>query len=96
MAKSKTERNSSKNNKAKQTEEKKTGFFGRVRNFFRINESAADSNNPDGMPKAEITRFCVGAIIFLISAFVFLSILSHPFTVISFIDTLLSFNSLYL
>ena len=82
MAKSKTERNSSKNNKAKQTEEKKTGFFGRVRNFFRINESAADSNNPDGMPKAEITRFCVGAIIFLISAFVFLSILSHPFTVI--------------
>ena len=82
MAKSKTERNNGKNNKTKLTEEKNTGFFGKVRNVFRINDSASDSNNADGMPKAEITRFCIGALIFLVSAFVFLSILSHPFTVI--------------
>lgn len=34
----------------------------------------------DGMTKAEITRFCIGAAIFIISCFILLSITSHLFT----------------
>lgn len=74
----KSDKKTNKNQKNAPAE--KQGFFVRLRNFWNGMNSAPSENAKDGMSNAEITRFCFGALLFIVSCFVFLSITSHLFT----------------
>lgn len=66
----------------KQTEQSE-GFFSKSQRFWQDMNKQPSTNASDGMTKAEITRFCIGATIFIISCFILLSITSHLFTAIA-------------
>lgn len=80
MANNKIEKNAGKKPAGKNKSDNKNGFFGNIRNFWQGMKGEPTSAEADGMPKAEITRFCIGAILFIISSFILLSITSHLFT----------------
>lgn len=53
----------------------------RVRSLWKeIQNSGDETENPDNMSRGEIIRFAIGSIIFIVSCFLILSIVSHIFT----------------
>ena len=81
MANTKTTKNTDKRSKNKVTPQQKTGLLARIKKFFtKSNVAPTPVDSSDELPKSEIFRFCVGAIIFVISSFILLSIVSHFFT----------------
>ena len=87
MANTKNEKKTTKKTNTKKvssTPSTSVGFFARIKSFFKSNKPVTqpDITDDEGMSNAEITRFCTGAIIFLVSSFVLLSIASHLFTAV--------------
>ena len=72
MANTKNEKKTTKKTnpkKASSTPSTSVGFFARIKSFFKSNKPVTqpDITDDEGMSNAEITRFCTGAIIFLVS-----------------------------
>ncbi len=81
MANNKTNKNTGKKATPNSKNAPKESLWSKAKMFFdSMNATAQNSSTDDEMPKAEITRFCIGAIIFIISCFILLSLTSHLFT----------------
>ena len=81
MANNKTNKNTGKKATPNSKNAPKESLWSKAKMFFAsMNATAQNSSTEDEMPKAEITRFCIGAIIFIISCFILLSLTSHLFT----------------
>ena len=81
MANNKTNKNTGKKATPNSKNAPKESLWSKAKMFFdSMNDTAQNSSTDDEMPKAEITRFCIGAIIFIISCFILLSLTSHLFT----------------
>ena len=80
MANAKTEKNNTKKPTAKKKPEAKVGIFQKISAFWNGMRGENPETDSDTMSKAEITRFCFGALLFLVSCFILLSITSHMFT----------------
>ena len=81
MANNKTDKRTVKKGQTKTKAAPKPSFFQKIRNFWNGSADTAATDNNDNMSRAEITRFCIGAILFIISSFIFLILVSHLFTV---------------
>ena len=82
MANNKTEKKSIKKPKNNAKQPLKEGFWSKAKHFLsrKIGSDTSNTEEPEGMPRAEITRFCIGALLFIISCFILLSLTSHLFT----------------
>lgn len=80
MAENKTPKKTPKSAKNKNNEKTPQNFFTKTIQFFKDMRGDSTNANPDEMPKAEIVRFCFGAVLFVVSCFILLSITSHLFT----------------
>lgn len=80
MANTKIDKRTVKKGQSKTKNEPKSSYFQKIRNFWKGSNDSAPTDNSDNMSKAEITRFCIGAILFIVSCFIFLSLVSHLFT----------------
>ena len=80
MANTKIDKRTVKKGQSKTKNEPKSSYFQKIRNFWKGSSDSATTDNNDNMSKAEITRFCIGAVLFIVSCFIFLSLVSHLFT----------------
>lgn len=80
MANTKIDKRTVKKGQSKTKNESKSSYFQKIRNFWNGSSDSAPTDNSDNMSKAEITRFCIGAVLFIVSCFIFLSLVSHLFT----------------
>ena len=80
MANIKIDKRTLKKGQSKTKNEPKSSYFQKIRNFWKGSNDSAPTDNSDNMSKAEITRFCIGAVLFIVSCFIFLSLVSHLFT----------------
>lgn len=80
MANTKIDKRTVKKGQSKTKNEPKSSYFQKIRNFWNGSNDSAPTDNSDNMSKAEITRFCIGAVLFIVSCFIFLSLVSHLFT----------------
>ena len=80
MANTKIDKRIVKKGQSKTKNEPKSSYFQKIRNFWKGSSDSAPTDNSDNMSKAEITRFCIGAVLFIVSCFIFLSLVSHLFT----------------
>lgn len=80
MANTKIDKRTVKKGQSKTKNEPKSSYFQKIRNFWKGSSDSAPTDNNDNMSKAEITRFCIGALLFIVSCFIFLSLVSHLFT----------------
>lgn len=82
MANNKTEKKTTKKPKNNTKQPLKESFWGKVKHLLskKIGSDTPATDEPEGMPRAEITRFCIGALLFIISCFILLSLTSHLFT----------------
>lgn len=80
MANVKTDKSSTKKNTTKKKPETKAGMLQKISAFWNGMRGDNSDIDSDSMSKAEITRFCFGALLFLVSSFILLSITSHIFT----------------
>lgn len=80
MANTKIDKRTVKKGQSKTKNEPKSSYFQKIRNFWKGSSDSAPTDNSDNMSKAEITRFCIGALLFIVSCFIFLSLVSHLFT----------------
>lgn len=81
MAHNKTDKKATKNVNNKSAQDSSNGILDKTKKFWKdMSGEEAKTASDDGMSKAEITRFCIGAVIFVISCFILLSITSHLFT----------------
>lgn len=80
MANTKIDKRTVKKGQSKTKNEPKSSYFQIIRNFWKGSSDSAPTDNSDNMSKAEITRFCIGAVLFIVSCFIFLSLVSHLFT----------------
>ena len=80
MANTKIDKRTVKKGQSKTKNEPKSSYFQKIRNFWKGSNDSAPTDNSDNMSKAEITRFCIGAVLFIVSCFIFLSLVSHLFT----------------
>lgn len=80
MANTKIDKRTVKKGQSKTKNESKSSYFQKIRNFWKGSNDSAPTDNSDNMSKAEITRFCIGAVLFIVSCFIFLSLVSHLFT----------------
>ena len=82
MANNKTEKKTTKKPKNNTKQPLKESFWGKVKHLLskKIGSDTLATDEPEGMPRAEITRFCIGALLFIISCFILLSLTSHLFT----------------
>lgn len=80
MANTKIDKRTVKKGQSKTKNEPKSSYFQKIRNFWKGSNDSAPTDNNDNMSKAEITRFCIGAVLFIVSCFIFLSLVSHLFT----------------
>lgn len=80
MANTKIDKRTVKKGQSKTKNEPKSSYFQKIRNFWKGSSDSAPTDNNDNMSKAEITRFCIGAVLFIVSCFIFLSLVSHLFT----------------
>ena len=82
MANNKTEKKTTKKPKNNAKQPLKESFWGKVKHLLskKIGSDTPATDEPEGMPRAEITRFCIGALLFIISCFILLSLTSHLFT----------------
>lgn len=82
MANNKSEKNTARNTNARKKVQSKNNVFTKIRNFWQGMRGNTPTEDSGGMTNAEITRFCIGALLFIISSFILLSITSHLFTAI--------------
>lgn len=80
MANNKTDKKTVKKGQNKSQIKSTTSFLQKMRNLWSGFNKMPSSEASDEMSKAEITRFCIGAILFVISSFILLSLVSHLFT----------------
>ena len=80
MANTKIDKRTVKKGQSKTKNEPKSSYFQKIRNFWKGSSDSAPTDNSDNMSNAEITRFCIGAVLFIVSCFIFLSLVSHLFT----------------
>ena len=81
MAHNKTDKKATKKVNNKSAQDSSNGLLDKTKKFWKdMSGEEAKTASDDGMSKAEITRFCIGAVIFVISCFILLSITSHLFT----------------
>lgn len=81
MARNKTDKKPIKKGGTNTETNSGNGIFGKTKSFWKdMSGDDTQATTDDGMSKAEITRFCIGAVIFVISCFILLSITSHLFT----------------
>ena len=80
MANTKIDKRTVKKGQSKTKNEPKSSYLQKIRNFWKGSNDSAPTDNSDNMSKAEITRFCIGAVLFIVSCFIFLSLVSHLFT----------------
>lgn len=80
MANNKTDKKTIKKGQNKSQIKSTTSFLQKMRNLWSGFNKMPSSEASDEMSKAEITRFCIGAILFVISSFILLSLVSHLFT----------------
>ena len=80
MANTKIDKRTVKKGQSKTKNEPKSSYLQKIRNFWKGSNDSAPTDNSDNMSKAEITRFCIGALLFIVSCFIFLSLVSHLFT----------------
>lgn len=80
MANTKSNRNTGKKAESKTAAPVQEGFWSKIFKFWKDMKGDSSAEDTDGMSNAEITRFCIGAIIFVVSCFILLSITSHLFT----------------
>ncbi len=80
MADKKNVKGAAKRPKDKQQAVASESFFTKSQRFWQDMNKQPSASKTDGMSKAEITRFCIGATLFIISCFILLSIASHLFT----------------
>ena len=80
MANTKIDKRTVKKGQSKTKNEPKSSYFQKIRNFWKGSNDSAPTDNNDNMSNAEITRFCIGAVLFIVSCFIFLSLVSHLFT----------------
>lgn len=80
MANTKIDKRTVKKGQSKTKNKPKSSYFQKIRNFWKGSSDSAPTDNNDNMSKAEITRFCIGAVLFIVSCFIFLSLVSHLFT----------------
>lgn len=80
MANTKIDKRTVKKGQSKTKNEPKSSYLQKIRNFWKGSSDSAPTDNSDNMSKAEITRFCIGAVLFIVSCFIFLSLVSHLFT----------------
>lgn len=81
MTSNKTDKRTPKKGQGKAKTEPKISLFQKTRNFWNNSSNSTASDDSDNMSRAEITRFCIGAILFVVSSFILLSLVSHLFTV---------------
>ena len=69
MANNKTEKKTTKKPKNNTKQPLKESFWGKVKHLLskKIGSDTPATDEPEGMPRAEITRFCIGALLFIIS-----------------------------
>ena len=81
MTNTKSTKNTDKRSRDKSTPQQTTGILAKIKSFFtKNNVTPTTADGSDDLPKSEIFRFCIGAVIFVISSFILLSIVSHFFT----------------
>lgn len=80
MANNKIDKKTVKKGQNKSQIKSTTSFLQKMRNLWSGFNKMPSSEASDEMSKAEITRFCIGAILFVISSFILLSLVSHLFT----------------
>ena len=80
MANTKIDKRTVKKGQSKTKNEPKSSYLQKIRNFWKGSSDSAPTDNNDNMSNAEITRFCIGAVLFIVSCFIFLSLVSHLFT----------------
>ena len=80
MANTKIDKRTVKKGQSKTKNEPKSSYLQKIRTFWKGSNDSAPTDNSDNMSKAEITRFCIGAVLFIVSCFIFLSLVSHLFT----------------
>ncbi len=83
MAEKKSVKTPARRPKDKQQEAQSEGLFFRSQRFWQDMKKQPSADKSEGMTQAEITRFCIGAALFIISCFILLSIASHLFTVVA-------------
>ncbi len=83
MTDKKNVKTSTRKPKDKQQEAKAESLFSRSQRFWQDMNKQPSADKSEGMTKAEITRFCIGATLFIISCFILLSIASHLFTAVA-------------
>ena len=72
MANNKTDKKTGKKVLGKAKTESKISLFQKIRNFWNNSSNNTPSDDSDNMSKAEITRFCIGAMLFVVSSFILL------------------------
>ena len=82
MANNKMEKKSTKKTKNNAKQPQKESFWDKLKRLTskKTGNDTSNTDEPEGMPRAEITRFCIGALVFIISCFILLSLTSHLFT----------------
>ncbi len=83
MTDKKNVKSPSKKTKDKQQVAPTENLFSKSKNFWQDMNKQPSADKAEGMTKGEITRFCLGAVLFFVSCFILLSIASHPFTAIA-------------
>lgn len=80
MADKKNEKSTTRKPKDKKQAVQTDGMISKSQRFWHDMNKQPSADNSEGMTKGEITRFCIGATLFIISCFILLSITSHLFT----------------
>lgn len=81
MANNKTDKKTVKKGQGKVPTKSNISIIQKIRSFWNNSSNTTVSDDTDNMSKAEITRFCIGAILFVVSSFILLSLISYFFTV---------------
>lgn len=82
MANNKMEKKSMKKPKNNAKQPQKESFWDKLKRLTskKTGNDTSNTDEPEGMPRTEIIRFCIGALVFIISCFILLSLTSHLFT----------------
>jgi S-DNA-T family DNA segregation ATPase FtsK/SpoIIIE len=82
MANNKMEKKSTKKPKNNAKQPQKESFWDKLKCLTskKTGNDTSNTDEPEGMPRTEIIRFCIGAFVFIISCFILLSLTSHLFT----------------
>ena len=80
MADKKSEKSTTRKPKDKKQAVQPDSMLSKSQRFWHDMNKQPSADNSEGMTRGEITRFCIGATLFIVSCFILLSITSHLFT----------------